>query len=164
MSPTIMVIENNLGQRKHLEKLLTGLGYSVESVDSGEKAIALLFPGKYDCLVVGYSLPGIDGIQTIRRIREFDEKAGIVIVTDGNKDKEKAENEIEGLDVWSVCEKPVTLAGIATKIEDACQFAHLSPKISMAFQQETEATREVRRSFKAETRFPAPKTERRTAK
>jgi DNA-binding NarL/FixJ family response regulator len=104
----------------------------------------------------------MDGIETIRRIREFDEKAGIVILANGNKDK--IENQIEGLDVWSVCEKPVSLEKLAPKVSDACQFAHLSPKIAMDFQQETEATQAVRRSFKAETRFPAPKTERRQVK
>jgi DNA-binding response OmpR family regulator len=160
MSYRIMVIEDDLSQRMQLVKSLGRHGFNVGAVGSGEQAVNEFISGVFHCILVDYTLPGINGIETIRRLRGLDPKVGFVVLT--GHDPEKVEREIEGLDVWAVCRKPASAEVLIAKIENASELAAMSPEreeqIFHAFEQETTALRECcREAPKTGTKFPPPK-------
>jgi CheY-like chemotaxis protein len=61
---------------------LNSKGYEVAVASSGEKAINMLKKEKKPSLVfLDINMPGIDGIETLSRIRKFDKDLAIIMVT-----------------------------------------------------------------------------------
>jgi PAS domain S-box-containing protein len=69
---TALVVDDNETNRIILEKTLSFFGFNVEVVEDGVKALALLTekPEKFDLVILDHQMPGIDGVETARRIRE----------------------------------------------------------------------------------------------
>jgi DNA-binding response OmpR family regulator len=60
---------------------LEGEGYQVTHVISGEAALELLWNENCSLVVLDLMLPGIDGIEVCRRIRRFDPKLPVLMLT-----------------------------------------------------------------------------------
>ncbi len=69
------IIHDVLGQ------LLTAEGYEVESSMSGEEALEKVPTHTADVILLDLLMPNIDGIQTLRRIKEMDPAAAVIIIT-----------------------------------------------------------------------------------
>lgn len=77
----ILVVDDADEQRDIASRILRKLGYSVTSVSSGEEAVDYLKDYSADLLILDMIMdPGIDGLETYKRILEFnlDQKAVIV--------------------------------------------------------------------------------------
>jgi DNA-binding response OmpR family regulator len=68
-TPTVLVIDDSVTYRSHLEEALTASGYSVVSAGSGEEGLRLAADRRPDAVIVDGVLPGMDGASVIRRIR-----------------------------------------------------------------------------------------------
>ena len=69
MNANILIVEDDRFLQESLKKLLSGEGYDVESVSSGEEALSTLTDKRRDLVILDLGLPGIDGITTCRRLR-----------------------------------------------------------------------------------------------
>ena len=80
-SPTrslaVLCVEDNPYGRVILNTILTELGHRADFVGSGEEAIAAVTRG-YDAILMDVTLPGLDGLETTRRIRALADAAGRV--------------------------------------------------------------------------------------
>ncbi len=56
-------------------------GYTVQTVLDGESAVKLVREGATDIVFLDINMPGLDGIETLRRIREFNAGIPIIMVT-----------------------------------------------------------------------------------
>lgn len=65
----ILIVEDDRFLQESLKKLLSGEGYDVEAVSSGEEALNTLTERRRDLVILDLGLPGIDGITTCRRLR-----------------------------------------------------------------------------------------------
>jgi CheY-like chemotaxis protein len=69
--------------------------YTIETAASGEEALAAAQAHRIDLMLIDVDLPGIDGIETVRRLKQLPEYAGLpVIVLTGesrNRTRERAE-------------------------------------------------------------------------
>ena len=64
-----------------LAQLLTSEGYEVEISGSGEEAMAKFPSQSFDVILLDLLMPGIDGIETLRRIKRIDPQAAVIIIT-----------------------------------------------------------------------------------
>jgi len=64
--------------RQILEKKF---GFSVDVVESGEEALKQLKARRYDAIISDYAMPGMDGLELLRRIREKDQQIPFVLFT-----------------------------------------------------------------------------------
>ena len=64
-----------------LAQLLTSEGYEVEISGSGEEALAKFPSQSFDVILLDLLMPGIDGIETLRRIKRIDPLAAVIIIT-----------------------------------------------------------------------------------
>jgi len=64
-----------------LAQLLTSEGYEVESSSSGEEALEKFPSQSFDVILLDLLMPGMDGIEVLRRIKRIDPLAAVIIIT-----------------------------------------------------------------------------------
>jgi CheY-like chemotaxis protein len=65
----VLVVDDERNQRVTLSHILTEEGFEVVTADSGERAVRLCGEKEFDAVLLDVRLPGIDGVETARRIR-----------------------------------------------------------------------------------------------
>ena len=76
----ILVVEDNEKNRKLVRDLLTVKGYVVVETETGEEALTLAQSRRPALVLMDIQLPGIDGIETLRRLRADASTASIPVV------------------------------------------------------------------------------------
>jgi DNA-binding response OmpR family regulator len=77
-----LVVDDAEGIRSFLANLLELEGYDVDTAEDGRSALALLEGGAApDVILLDVMLPGIDGIETLRRIRALDASVPVVMLS-----------------------------------------------------------------------------------
>jgi DNA-binding response OmpR family regulator len=84
----ILIAEDEERIVSFLQKGLRASGYTTVAVDTGPDAAALARDDSFDLLILDLGLPGIDGHEVLRRIRERGERLPVIILTarDGVED------------------------------------------------------------------------------
>jgi len=81
-SSRILVVDDAEGIRTYLASLLELRGYEVDTAEDGRSALALLEGGAApDAVLLDIVMPGIDGIETLRRIGDFDPDLPVVMLS-----------------------------------------------------------------------------------
>ncbi|MEW6263031.1 MAG: ATP-binding protein [Thermodesulfobacteriota bacterium] len=70
ISARLLLAEDNPVNTKVAVMFLTRLGYAVTPVSSGEEALQALTSGSYDLVLMDVEMPGLDGLETTRLIRQ----------------------------------------------------------------------------------------------
>ena len=65
----ILVVDDESAIRRALRPPLVELGFQVAEASRGEEALQLLRGGTYDAVLLDVNMPGIGGVETLRRIR-----------------------------------------------------------------------------------------------
>ncbi|KAF0184546.1 MAG: acetoacetate metabolism regulatory protein AtoC [Nitrospirae bacterium] len=81
MAEHLLIVEDEDELRDRLQRIFTDEGYSVDVVGDGESAIKLYDEGLYDAVITDIILPGIDGIELLRRIKERSQDQCVIIMT-----------------------------------------------------------------------------------
>jgi two-component system response regulator AtoC len=78
----VLVVDDAKGIRTYLANFLELKGYDVDTAEDGRRALALLEGGAApDVIVLDVMMPGLDGIETLRRIRELEEDTPVVMLS-----------------------------------------------------------------------------------
>ncbi|XYI03586.1 AAA family ATPase [Sorangium sp. So ce1128] len=77
---TILVVDDNAENRALLRDLLEPLGFELLEADSGERALALTRERTPDVIVMDLAMPGMDGYEVTRRLRQRPELARVAII------------------------------------------------------------------------------------
>jgi two-component system, sensor histidine kinase len=111
----ILGVEDNPFGRVVLNAVLAELGHQAEFISRGEDAPERIAQGSFDAVLMDMVLPGINGIEAIRRIRALGSAHGRipVIVVSGREDDEAA-SRAAGADAFLV--KPVSPRALATAL------------------------------------------------
>ena len=109
MEKKILVIDDEELVSKSLIKLLKNNGYSAAIARSGQEAIERVKKDNFDLLVCDVRMPEMDGVETIKQIRDYLEKARKrpvpeVMIT-GYVDQDKYEKALD-LEVVDYLSKP----------------------------------------------------------
>ncbi len=87
MARTILIVEDNQADRSRLEKLLSGAGYLVNSVENGNQALAAVKTTKPDAIFMDVNMPGLDGFAATRALRNDSGTKDIPVVLVTAKDQ-----------------------------------------------------------------------------
>ena len=75
----VLVVDDERNQRLTLSHILTEEGFDVSTAESGERAVRLCGERSFDVVLVDVRLPGIDGVETARRIRRLQDPLVILM-------------------------------------------------------------------------------------
>ena len=78
--PQVLVIDDEMGPRESLRMLLKP-SYQVHTADSVERGLQLLSEKKPDAIVMDIRMPGMTGIEGLRRIRQIDPHLSVIMLT-----------------------------------------------------------------------------------
>lgn len=93
----ILIVEDEDSIRKFVRVNLEMENYEVEEAESGEKALEVYETFKPDIVLLDIMLPGIDGFQVCKYLRQDERELGIIMLTAKNQDIDK----IQGLEAGS---------------------------------------------------------------
>src|SRR5579864_9000323 len=117
MKPTILVVDDEPGVRSALSGVLSDEGYSVEAVPRGEACLDRVTRDGVDLVLLDVWLPGIDGLETLKRLRERQVDAEIVLIS-GHGNIESAVRAIK-MGAFDFVEKPLSLEKTVLVVRNA---------------------------------------------
>ena len=108
----VLSVEDNPFGRVVLNAVLTELGHQAEFIGRGEDALERIMQGGFDAVLMDMVLPGIGGIEAIRRIRALGPPfGGIAIIGVSGRSDDEAAARVAGADAFLV--KPVSPRALA---------------------------------------------------
>jgi two-component system, NtrC family, nitrogen regulation response regulator NtrX len=103
----ILIVDDEPGVRSALGGVLRDEGYTVEAVESGEACLERLVEEEFDVVLLDVWMPGIDGLETLQRLRERKVDSQVVVIS-GHGNVESAVRAIK-LGAFDFVEKPLSL-------------------------------------------------------
>lgn len=94
MNERILIIEDDQAIVRVLKRSLTYEGYQVETAFDGEDGIEIYKRFRPDLVVLDWMLPGMDGLDVCDRIRSYEDKVPIIMLTA----KDATSDRVQGLD------------------------------------------------------------------
>jgi len=115
--PRVLLVDDEVDFLDNLHQRLELRGMPTQKASSGPEALATLENGDVDVVVLDVRMPGMDGIETLRRIKEDHPRIEVVMLT-GHAD---LESSLEGMrfGFFDYLTKPVQIEMLVSKIHDA---------------------------------------------
>jgi two-component system, sensor histidine kinase len=118
----VLSVEDNPFGRVVLNTILTELGHQAEFIGRGEAVSERIAQGCFDAVLMDMVLPGIDGIEAIKRIRSLSPPLGrIPIIGVSGRGDDEAASRAAGADAFLL--KPVSPRALATALLEATRRA-----------------------------------------
>ena len=114
----ILIVDDEQQQRDIAEKLLTFLGYKVDCVESGEKAVQYVRVKKPDLILLDMIMePGMNGRKTYEEISRIRPGQRVIVISGFSEDEEV--KITRALGARALIKKPYTLRQIGLAVQDA---------------------------------------------
>ncbi|GGH73539.1 PAS domain-containing hybrid sensor histidine kinase/response regulator [Phaeocystidibacter marisrubri] len=111
----LLLVEDNTMNVYVATRFLRNWGCTVEVSMSGEQAIARSDLSEIDIILMDMQMPGMNGIETVEKLREADVEAPVFMLTAATDLKEK-ENEWQHLKIEDVIFKPIVADDLYHKL------------------------------------------------
>jgi CheY-like chemotaxis protein len=115
----VLVVEDNRDNLRLISYALRRSGYEVVSTETGEEGVAIAISERPFFIVMDINLPGIDGLETIRRIRKSEADHNIPIVALTSYAMEGDRQRIMSAGCNAYFEKPIDPLTIVENMEKA---------------------------------------------
>ena len=79
--PRILIVDDDPGQRSLLNSFLRSQGFETAVAESGERALEMLRSGKFAMMISDVRMPGLSGLETLRRARQEHVTLPVLLVT-----------------------------------------------------------------------------------
>jgi len=114
----VLIVDDEPNIVLSLEFLLRQQGYEVTVARDGEEALAAAAAQRPDLVVLDVMLPGLDGFEVCRRLRERSELAGlkILLLTARGRDVDRVRGLDEGADAYM--SKPFSTRELMTAVAE----------------------------------------------
>jgi DNA-binding response OmpR family regulator len=115
MSATILIVDDEYAVARGIQYALEQEGYQVSVAVSGEEALAVANELAPDLIVLDVRMPGIDGFETLRRLRADGSKAPVLMLTARDEEMDKVIGLEMGADDYMT--KPYGLRELLSRIK-----------------------------------------------
>lgn len=123
--PTVYVVDDDADVLGSLRFLLETDGFNVRTFRNGASLLNAVRSTGVDCFVIDYKMPEMNGIDLVRRLRNRDIAAPVILITGYPDENIAARAEAAG--VRHVLLKPLLEESLVTRIRGAIQEARPAP-------------------------------------
>ncbi len=116
---SILVVDDEADIRKSLRGVLEDEGYKVFAAESGEACLDALKTRSFDVVLLDIWLPGIDGLETLEKIKQHEDPPEVIIIS-GHGTIETAVKATK-LGAYDFLEKPLSLERTLIVLKNAMQ-------------------------------------------
>ncbi len=122
----ILIVDDDEGTREALEVILED-DYDVACVADGQVALDKLNREAFDLVLLDLIMPGMDGIETLKRIKAYDKQIDVIMVSATDRAREATAAITSG--AYDYITKPFDADAILTAIERALQKRSLEQEV-----------------------------------
>ncbi|CAM4296356.1 response regulator transcription factor [Paenibacillus xylanexedens] len=130
MNEAVLVIEDEPKIARLLELELQYEGYQVGKAGSGTEGLEKYAEGQWDLILLDVMLPGLSGIEVLRRVRAKDATVPIIMLTA----KDSVEDKVSGLDLGAndYITKPFQIEELLARVRAALRLSVVASVVSSA--------------------------------
>ncbi|QEL19177.1 response regulator transcription factor [Limnoglobus roseus] len=141
----VLFVEDSAALRKPVVKALQASGFAVDSTGDGNEGWRLTRSHDYDVIILDIMLPGLDGLEVLRRLREAGNETPVLFLTA----KDAVEDRVAGLRLGAddYLVKSFAVEELLARVEALARrrYAKRSPKLIVADLELDSAAKTVRR-------------------
>ena len=127
MSRHVLIVDDEKNIRRTFKMVLEAEGFTVSTAETGEEALELCREAKPDAVVLDVKLPGIDGIETLRRLRATERELPVIMIS-GHATIATAV-EATRVGAFDFVEKPLSKERLLVAIRNALEVRSLGREV-----------------------------------
>jgi CheY-like chemotaxis protein len=123
----VLVVDDSKAARLVLRKMLQSINLAVDLAASGEEALKYLSANRPDAIFMDHTMPGMDGLQVIRLIKNDAETAKIPVAMYTSKEEQGYVDQVKASGAVGILPKPASadaLSYIIDQLSEAAQAVH----------------------------------------
>jgi two-component system response regulator HydG len=113
----ILIVDDEADTCANLSDIFTDLGYQVDIAHDGLSALLLVKQNAYDVAILDLKMPGMDGLELYRRIRQL--SAGTVAIVVTAYASGSTASSILDAGAWKLLSKPVAFPQLQSLVDEA---------------------------------------------
>ncbi|KJS32890.1 MAG: chemotaxis protein CheY [Desulfatitalea sp. BRH_c12] len=117
MAEKVLLVDDEKDFLSVMSERMAARGMDVTAADSAEEALAQVESGGFDAIVLDLMMPGMDGIETLKAIKQRNPTLQVILLT-GHATLEKGIEAMK-LGAMDFVEKPADLDQLTQKIKQA---------------------------------------------
>jgi len=123
----VLVVDDESAIRRALRAPFVELGFQVAEASRGEEALHLLRAATFDVVLLDVNMPGLGGVDTLRRIRTIAPRLPVLMLTV----RDKVEEKVEALDLGAddYITKPFNTRELIARIRTAVRRVRAPEKV-----------------------------------
>ena len=131
-APQVLIVDDVATNRQMLEQMLESIGVGVRQVDSGEEALKTVRQGRPDLVFMDIRMPGMDGVETLHRLRQEHGPLPVAAISASVMAHEKQYYLRSGFDAF--LDKPFRLEALYACLEQllGVQYEYTQPEATVA--------------------------------
>jgi len=118
----VLVVEDNEPLRRSISQRLRESGFAVDETGDGPEGLWLATENKYAVAILDLMLPGLDGIELLRKMRKQNEDSSVLIITARDQVGDRVAGLDAGADDYLV--KPFALDELMARVRAPTRRAH----------------------------------------
>jgi DNA-binding NtrC family response regulator len=150
----LLIIDDEKDVRDSLSNFVQKLGYTVYCAKDGNDGLRKFQDKDVDLVITDIRMPGIDGIELLRRIKKIQRSPAVVIVITGHGDMDNAVKALK-YGAYDYLQKPIDVRELAITLERSFAYVALRKKYSQLkdtfnqqLEKETESLRGTAEQFR----------------
>ena len=128
MTNSLMIVDDSPAIQRTLQKHFTEGGYRVSTAGNGALAIGMFEENRPDVVVLDIRMPGMDGLEALKRMKEIDQDVAVIMVT-ALEDMQTTIRAVK-LGAYEYINKPIDLDKLEVVISRALESRKLKQEVS----------------------------------
>ena len=113
----VLVVDDEIEFANVIAERMRGRGFEVDTANGGADGFEKIKKKDYDAIVLDLNMPGLDGMETMKRMLVHDKRLQIIILTGYGSVQKGVEAVKQG--AADFIEKPADIDALAGKIDEA---------------------------------------------
>lgn len=118
----VLLVDDETEFVEALSERLSLRDMRVTAASNGEEALEQCRKQRFDAIILDLAMPGMDGIETLRAMRELNDEVQVILLT--GRGTVKKSIEAMKLGAMDFLEKPVDMEVLLSRIKEAQNIGH----------------------------------------